>query len=91
VENRFEALLSIIGVRTGAAGFLMALGPRFFRHVVQGFLKLSDNELRIIGYVLLGTSASIFAQRVFTRGLKAKLEAKLEALGTKQPTLSPAA
>jgi uncharacterized protein YjeT (DUF2065 family) len=87
VETRLDALLSLIGLRAGAAGLALTLAPRWFRHVVEGFLKLSDNELRIIGYVLIGTSASVLAQRANTRALTAKLD----ALGTRQPALAPGA
>jgi uncharacterized protein YjeT (DUF2065 family) len=84
VETRLDALLSLIGLRAGVAGLALTLSPRWFRHVVEGFLKLSDNELRIIGYVLIGTSASILAQRAQTR----TLTAKIDALGPKQPVLA---
>jgi uncharacterized protein YjeT (DUF2065 family) len=87
VETRLDALLSVIGFRAGAAGLLLTLSPRWFRNVVEGFLKLSDNELRIIGYVLIGTSASVLAQRALTR----TLTRKIDALGTRQPALAPTA
>jgi uncharacterized protein YjeT (DUF2065 family) len=87
VETRLDALLSLIGLRAGAAGLALALSPRWFRHVVEGFLKLSDNELRIIGYVLIGTSASVLAQRAYSRALSAKID----DLGKRQPELAPSA
>jgi hypothetical protein len=59
----------------------MILAPRWLRRVMADFIKLSDNELRVIGYVLLGTAAGIFAQQV----TKQALGARLDALAKPQP------
>jgi uncharacterized protein YjeT (DUF2065 family) len=75
MADRIETALSLVGLRALGAGIGLVLSPRWFRSVITDFIKLSDNELRIIGYVLLGTSASIFAQRAATRVLSAKLDA----------------
>src|SRR6478609_3087258 len=73
MADRIEIALSLVGLRALGAGLGLVLSPRWFRSVITDFIKLSDNELRIIGYVLLGTGASIFAQRAATRVLSAKL------------------
>jgi uncharacterized protein YjeT (DUF2065 family) len=75
VTSRVDALLSIIGFRTGAAGLMLVLAPRWFRQMLMGLAKLSDNELRIVGYVLFGTGASILAQRAVKHELSSKIDA----------------
>jgi hypothetical protein len=40
----------------------------------QVFAKLPDNEMRVIGYVLLGTAAGVFAQEATKRALSAKID-----------------
>jgi uncharacterized protein YjeT (DUF2065 family) len=75
MANRIETVLSLVGVRAGGAGLALVLAPRWFRNVLADFVKCSDNELRTIGYVLLGTAASIFAQRATTHLLSSKIDA----------------
>ncbi len=82
--SRLETIVSLIGLRTGGVGLAMALAPRWFRHVMADFLRLSDNEMRVIGYVLLGTAASILAQQATKQALTAKLEARSQ----QQPALT---
>jgi uncharacterized protein YjeT (DUF2065 family) len=84
MADRIETALSLVGFRAAGAGIGLVLSPRWFRSVVTDFIKLSDNELRIIGYVLLGTAASIFAQRAATR----VLSAKIDALSKQHPALA---
>jgi uncharacterized protein YjeT (DUF2065 family) len=69
-----ETLVSLIGLRAGVVGMSLALAPRWFRRVTAEFLKLSDNELRVIGYVLLGSALSVFAHRATTQALTARLD-----------------
>jgi hypothetical protein len=84
LSSRLEGIVQMIGFRTGGVGLAMVLAPRWFRRVMADFLKLSDNEMRVIGYVLLGTAASIFAQQV----AKQTLSAKLEAVTKQRPALA---
>ena len=84
MADRIETVLSLVGFRAAGAGLGLVLSPRWFRSVITDFMKLSDNELRIIGYVLIGTAASIFAQRAATR----VITAKLEALSKERPALA---
>jgi uncharacterized protein YjeT (DUF2065 family) len=70
-----ETLVSIIGMRAGSAGLMLVLAPRLLRRVLLDFTKMSDNELRIIGYVLLGTGATVLAQKALKRSLLASLAA----------------
>jgi uncharacterized protein YjeT (DUF2065 family) len=75
VENRFATIFSLLGVRTFVGGMVLTMWPRGFRNLLAGFLKLSDNELRVIGYVLLGTGVSVLAQQTSLRALSSKIDA----------------
>jgi uncharacterized protein YjeT (DUF2065 family) len=74
----------LIGLRTGGAGLLMVLAPRWLRRLMADFMKLSDNEMRVIGYVLVGTAAGILAQLA----TKQALFAKLDAFSKERPALA---
>ena len=82
--NRMSAIVSLIGVRAGAAGLALVLAPRWFRRVIFEFAKLSDNEMRIVGYVLLGTAAGVLGQAV----LRQELSSKIDALSSQRPALA---
>jgi uncharacterized protein YjeT (DUF2065 family) len=75
MTNRTETVLSLVGLRAGGVGLALVLAPRWFRGVLTDFAKLADNELRVIGYVLLGTAVSVFAQRATSQLLSAKIDA----------------
>jgi uncharacterized protein YjeT (DUF2065 family) len=80
VGARIEALLSLVSLRMFGAGLSLVLAPRGFRRVVKGFLELSDNQLRVIGYVLLGSAASLVAQQAVSRALSSKMDALAKQL-----------
>jgi uncharacterized protein YjeT (DUF2065 family) len=68
-----ETLVSLIGLRAGSAGLLLVLAPRALRRLLSDFMKMTDSELRIIGYVLLGTGATVLAQKALKRSLLSAL------------------
>jgi uncharacterized protein YjeT (DUF2065 family) len=72
-----ESLVSLIGWRTGGAALAFILAPRWMRNLLADFIKLSDNEMRIIGYVLFGTSVSLLAQQLTRSALSGKIDALL--------------
>jgi uncharacterized protein YjeT (DUF2065 family) len=84
VSSRLETIVSIVGLRSGLVGLSLILAPRWLRRMMTDFMKLSDNEMRVIGYVLVGTAASILAQQA----TKQTLAAKLEALSKERPALA---
>ena len=81
--SRLETIVSVIGLRSGLVGLSLILAPRGLRRMMSDFIKMSDNELRLIGYVLVGTAASILAQQA----TKQALAAKLEGLAKERPAL----
>lgn len=73
--ERLDAVFSLAGVRAAGVGTWLVLAPQRFRKLLKGFLGLSNNQLRVIGYVLLGTAASILVQQASKRALSAKIDA----------------
>jgi uncharacterized protein YjeT (DUF2065 family) len=89
MEHRIDTLLGIGAARAGGAGLSLVLAPRLFRRLLTDFLKLSDEQLRVIGYVLVGIGATLFAQRAVRRSLSAQIEAlSLDGKGRSLPSLS---
>lgn len=84
MSSRLETIVSLIGMRSGAAGLALILAPRWLRRMMADFSRLSDNEMRIIGYVLFGTAANILAHQA----LKQTLTARLEGLSKERPALA---
>lgn len=77
--DRATALVSIMGLRFAGAGLGLVLGPRWVRNMMADFLKMSDSELRIIGYVLLGAGVVIGAQQATRRALSDQLRELVKA------------
>lgn len=73
--DRTSALVSLVALRFGGVGLTLILAPRWFRNVLADFIKMSDGELRVIGYVLVGAAGTMLAQQAGRRALSAKIEA----------------
>lgn len=70
-----RAVITLVGLRFAGVGLSFVLGPRFIRKLMADFVKMSDAELRVIGYVLIGSAAALFAQQASVRALSAKMDA----------------
>jgi uncharacterized protein YjeT (DUF2065 family) len=73
--DRADAFISLLSLRFAGAGMSFVLGPRWVRRIMKGFTRMSDTEMRVIGYVLVGAAAVMFAQQVTRRSLSAKIDA----------------
>ncbi len=74
-ENRIDALASVVGWRLAGVGAMLLLAPRLFRGLMADIMKLSDSQLRLFGYALLGGAGFITLQQVTKRALAARIEA----------------
>ncbi len=74
-ENRIDALTSVIGWRLAGVGAMLLLAPRLFRGLMADLMKLSDGQLRLMGYALLGGAGLLTLQQVTKRALTGKMEA----------------
>ena len=70
-----RAVISLVGLRFGGVGLTFVLAPRWMRKLMGDFIKMSDAEMRVIGYVLVGAAATLFAQQATLRALSAKIDA----------------
>lgn len=70
-----RAVITLVGLRFGGVGLSFVLAPRWIRRLMADFVKMSDAELRVIGYVLVGSAAALFAQQASLRALSAKIDA----------------
>ncbi len=74
-ENRFDLLASLIGWRLAGVGAMMLLAPRLFRGLVADVTKLSDAQMRLMGYALLGGAGLVTLQLVTKRALAGRIDA----------------
>jgi uncharacterized protein YjeT (DUF2065 family) len=73
--ERLDTIASLVGARLGLAGLLFTIGPRWSRRLLEDFARLTDDEMRIIGYVLIGSAAVIFAQQAAERVVTSRIAA----------------
>jgi uncharacterized protein YjeT (DUF2065 family) len=78
-EDRFDALASVIGWRLAIGGSVMLFAPRLFRGLMADLMKLSDSELRLMGYALLGGAGIVALQQVTKRALAGRFDAATQA------------
>lgn len=69
-----RAVITLVGLRFAGVGLSFVLGPRWIRRLMADFAKMSDTELRMIGYVLIGSAAALFAQQASLRAIAAKID-----------------